>query len=112
MRHHFIWKRIIWKRIIWKRIIWKRIIWKRIMTIAEQVYELVKSLPEEQASEILTFAELIRAKHLNANQPMSNEVAIPWAELVKSLAGTWETDFPNLEDIRAGLGQDILRESL
>jgi hypothetical protein len=58
------------------------------MTIAEQIYELVKSLPQEQASEILTFAEFIRAKHLNANQPIDTVAPLPWAEFVYSLAGT------------------------
>jgi hypothetical protein len=82
------------------------------MTIAEQIYELVKSLPQEQASEILTFAEFIRAKHLNANQAIDTVAQIPWAELVYSLTGTWAEDFPSLEEIRANSGQDILRESL
>ncbi|MEG4035991.1 hypothetical protein QUA03_19420 [Microcoleus sp. S36b_A4] len=36
------------------------------MTIIEQIYAIVKTLPQNQASEILTFAELIRAKYLNA----------------------------------------------
>ena len=41
------------------------------MTIAEQIYTLVKGLPPEQASEVLTFAELIRTKLLNASPPIS-----------------------------------------
>ena len=41
-----------------------------IMTIAEQIYTLVKDLPPEQASEVLTFAELIRTKLLNASSPV------------------------------------------
>jgi hypothetical protein len=82
------------------------------MTIAEQIYQLVKSLPQEQANEILTFAEFIRAKHLNANQAIDTVAPVPWTELVYSLAGTWSEDFPTLEDIRAESGQDILRENL
>lgn len=82
------------------------------MTIAEQIYELVKSLPQDQASEILTFAESIRAKYLNANQPNSTVASVPWAELVYSLAGSWGESFPTLEEIRANSGQDILREML
>jgi hypothetical protein len=81
------------------------------MTIAEQIYALVKSLPEDQASEILTFAEFIRTKHLNANQPIGTVDSVPWTELVYSLAGTWGEDFPTLEEIRTQSGQDILRES-
>ena len=36
---------------------------------------------------------------------------LSWTELVYSLAGTWKEDFSSLEEIRAGSGQDILRES-
>ncbi len=83
------------------------------MTIAEQIYSLVKSLPQDQASEILTFTEYICTKNLAADQPIATEEAqVPWDELVGSLAGAWADDFPDLEDIRAGVGQDILRESL
>ncbi|WRH65162.1 MAG: DUF2281 domain-containing protein [Planktothrix sp. GU0601_MAG3] len=82
------------------------------MTIIEQIYEIVKSLPQEQACEILTFAEFIRAQHLNANPSSATlDTSTPWAELVYSLARTWAEDFPTLEDIRAELGEDILRES-
>ncbi|HEY9796404.1 MAG TPA: DUF2281 domain-containing protein [Leptolyngbyaceae cyanobacterium] len=84
-----------------------------MMTIAEQIYAIVKTLPKDQASEILTFAEFIRAKHLSANQPIDIvDSPIPWTELVYSLTGTWAKGFPTLEDIRAESGQDILRESL
>ena len=82
------------------------------MTIAEQIYALVKTLPPDQADEILNFAEFIRAKHLNANQTVKNIDQLPWSELVYSLAGTWKDDFPTLEEIRTESGQDILRESL
>ena len=66
------------------------------MTIAEQIYAIVKTLPKDQASEILTFAEFVFAKHLSANQPTDTVDAIPWTELVFSLAGTWEKDFHSL----------------
>lgn len=82
------------------------------MTIAEQIYELVKSLPQDQASEILTFAESIRVKYLNTNQSVGTVASVAWDELVYFLAGSWGEDFPTLEDIRANSGQDILRESL
>lgn len=39
--------------------------WKLIMTIAEQIYKLVQNLPQDQASEVLTFTEFVCAKHLN-----------------------------------------------
>lgn len=82
------------------------------MTIADQIYELVKALPQEQASEILTFAEFIRAKHQDGNAPINSVASVPWVELVSSLAGTWGEDFPNLEIIRTEPGQDIVREIL
>ena len=82
------------------------------MTIAEQIYALVKTLPPDQADEILNFAEFIRAKHLNNSQNVENIDQLPWSEFVYSLAGTWKDDFPTLEEIRTESGQDILRESL
>ena len=48
----------------------------------------------------MTFAELIRAKHLNTKQTVNNIDQLPWSEFVYSLAGTWKDDFPTLEDIR------------
>lgn len=81
------------------------------MTIAEQIYALVKSLPEDQASEILTFAEFVQAKHLKANQLSTTVDSASWSELISSLAGAWKEDFPTLEEIRAESGQDIPRES-
>jgi hypothetical protein len=81
------------------------------MTIAEQIYTLVKSLPPDQANEILTFAEFIRAKHIHTNQPTDMADPVSWAEFVYSLAGAWGEDFPELEDIRTESGQDIQRES-
>lgn len=82
------------------------------MTVIEQIYAIVKTLPQNQASEILTFAQFIRAKYLNANESTDTVDALtPWQELVYSLAGTWAEDFPTLEEIRAGEGEDILQES-
>jgi hypothetical protein len=83
------------------------------MTIAEQIYSIVKTLPEAQANEVLNFAEFICAKNLSVNQSTDTvETTISWVELVDALAGTWATDFPSLEEIRAESGQDIRRESL
>jgi hypothetical protein len=78
------------------------------MTIAEQIYAIVKTLLPDQASEILAFAEFVQSKQ---SIHIENDQAISWADLVASLAGTWADDFPNLEEIRAGEGQDALRES-
>jgi hypothetical protein len=81
------------------------------MTIAEQIYALVKTLPQNQAEEILTFAEFIHSKHLHTNQIVNDSTNISWEELVYSLAGSWKDDFPTLEEIRRGSGEDSLRES-
>ncbi|WP_293155423.1 MULTISPECIES: DUF2281 domain-containing protein [unclassified Microcoleus] len=82
------------------------------MTVIEQIYAIVKTLPQNQAREILTFAESIRAKYLNWNQSTDTVDALtPWQEVVYSLARTWAEDFPTLEEIRAESGEDILRES-
>jgi hypothetical protein len=82
------------------------------MSIAEQIYALVKSLHQEQASEILNFAEFVRTKHLSTHQSVSKVDPTPWTELVYSLAGAWREDFPTLEEIRDESEQDIQRESL
>jgi hypothetical protein len=84
-----------------------------IMTTAEQIYTLVKALPQEQASEILAFVEFIRTKHSITHQ-LSNsaDTSTPWPELVSTLAGAWADDFPSPESIRTDIGQDVLRESL
>ncbi|MBD2312870.1 DUF2281 domain-containing protein [Desertifilum sp. FACHB-1129] len=82
------------------------------MSIAEQVYELVKSLPQDQASEILAFAQQIRDRSRSAESPDPTVASASWSALVYSLAGSWGDDFPSLEEIRSPSGQDILRESL
>jgi hypothetical protein len=82
------------------------------MSIAEQIYELVKSLPHNEANEVLNFAESVQAKHLNASKSTDTSAQDAWVELVESLAGSWGEDFPTLEDIRASSAQDILRENL
>ncbi|WP_353931181.1 DUF2281 domain-containing protein [Okeanomitos corallinicola TIOX110] len=81
------------------------------MTIADQIYALVKTLPPAQAEGILNFAEFIRNKHLNTNQNINDSQNLSWEELVYSLAGTWKDDFPSLEEIRSSAGEDVLRES-
>lgn len=66
------------------------------MNIAEQIYALVKSLPQEQAREVLSFAEFIRNKNLNDNQPIDIADSVSWAEFVYSLTGAWKVFFPSL----------------
>ena len=67
------------------------------MTIADQIYTLVKTLSQDEANEILTFAEFIKSKRENGVQPTDpEEPQLPWPELVRSLAGAWADDFPEL----------------
>ncbi|MBD2570676.1 DUF2281 domain-containing protein [Anabaena lutea] len=70
------------------------------MTIAEKIYELVKTLPQDKAEEILNFAEFICSKNLHSNQTINDSPNLSWEELVYSLAGSWKDDFPSLEKIR------------
>jgi hypothetical protein len=69
------------------------------MTIAEQIYSLAKNLPQEQAREILTFAEYIYSKNQSGEAADS---MVSWGELVHSLVGAWGDNFPSLEDMRGG----------
>ena len=39
------------------------------------------------------------------------KVATEWPASVRELAGAWE-DFPSVEDLRSGIGQDARREEL
>jgi hypothetical protein len=42
---------------------------------------------------------------------IGKEVAEEWPESVRNLAGAW-ADFPDLREIREGLGEDVPRETL
>ncbi|WP_088894276.1 hypothetical protein [Leptolyngbya ohadii] len=81
------------------------------MSIAEQIYAIVKTLPLDQAREILEFAESMQSKHSVEGEDQAIAL-LSWTELVNSFAGAWADDFPTLEEIRAGEGQDALRENL
>ena len=66
------------------------------MTIAEQIQTLVKTLPQDEANEILTFAEYIKSKHENGVQPTDlEEPELPQPEFVRSLAGAWANNLPD-----------------
>lgn len=45
------------------------------MTTAEEVYELVKTLPEDQANTVLAFAEFLRQKRQSPPSPTSQSLA-------------------------------------
>ncbi len=46
-----------------------------MMTTAEQIYTLVKTLPQAQAAEVLTFVESIRTKIFNAGGALISPIA-------------------------------------
>jgi hypothetical protein len=82
------------------------------MTITERISTIIETLPQDQASEILTFVEFVRDKHLKATSlNKSADDSKNWIELVNTLSGAWADDFPTLESIRVAEGQDIPRES-
>lgn len=88
---------------------------ERYMTIAEQIYEIVRTLPEAQAAKVLTFVESVQAKQdetaeLASEEKSDDEKMAEWHKLLDSISGTWD-DFPTLEEIRATEGQDAPRES-
>jgi hypothetical protein len=83
------------------------------MTIAEQIYTIVKNLPPDQASEVLDFAEFICTKQSIANsKPDLADASLLWTELVDSLTGAWADGFPSLESIRAEEGQKDTLQSV
>jgi hypothetical protein len=74
------------------------------MSTAETIYELVKTLPEEQANLVLRFTQFVRQQ---ASQPQerpaatSSEDLSAWSTLVHELSGSW-SDFPEPEALRGG----------
>jgi prevent-host-death family protein len=61
------------------------------MTVIEQIYAIVKTLPQNQASEILTFAQFIRAKYLNENES-TDTVDTSTAEIIAKFADYLNAD--------------------
>lgn len=77
------------------------------MTLAEQVYEVVKQLPDEKVTEVLTFANSIKTQEdISDDEKMAN-----WHRFLDSLDAAVWADFPTLEEIRANQGEDVPRES-
>jgi hypothetical protein len=80
------------------------------MTVAEQIYTVVQSLSDEQASEVLSFAQQLKQCDTRSETPEEKEQRLArWREKVYALAGAFP-DFPSLEEIRAGYGEDVPRE--
>ncbi len=87
------------------------------MTIAEQIYKIVLTLPERKAAEVLTIVESMQTEpeqkdRDNLPDDLDELDRLSWPEFVQAVAGSWGDDFPTLEEIRAGEGQDAPRESL
>jgi hypothetical protein len=70
------------------------------MTIADRIYAIAKTMPPEQAQEILNFTEFLRAKYPSDRSSSERDSAVNWQEIVFSLSGSWGDDFPSLEEIR------------
>ncbi len=82
------------------------------MTTAEQIYELVKAMPEAQANMVLMFAELVGRRDSGASEAEAvGKDDEAWRSLIQELSGTWP-DFPMAEALRATAGQDVAREPL
>jgi len=69
------------------------------MSTAETIYELVKTLPEEQANLVLMFTQFVRQQ---TSQPQGTTPFVAtadlsaWSTLVHDLSGAW-ADFPEPE---------------
>ncbi|HZG39949.1 MAG TPA: hypothetical protein VEZ50_14830 [Nodosilinea sp.] len=81
------------------------------MNAAETIYELVKTLPEDQASLVLIFAQFVQQHSGPIQASLHESDRQPWPVLVAQLSGAWP-DSPTAEELRASLGQDVAREVL
>ncbi|MCB2183542.1 MAG: CopG family transcriptional regulator [Desulfobulbaceae bacterium] len=43
---------------------------------------------------------------------IEEKIATEWPQDVVNLAGSWKDDFPTIEEIRSGVGQDSARKGL
>jgi Protein of unknown function (DUF2281) len=68
------------------------------MKVADRIYELVKTLPEEQASEVLTFIESLRQKtNVPLRQSTTPKDATQSGRLLSDYAGSLK-DSPNFNE--------------
>ncbi len=87
------------------------------MTTAEAVYELIKKLPSEQINLVMGFVQFLQKGEwslpVSPASEETNQVSkqLPWPKFVQSLSGAW-SDFPDIDEIRPGQGQDCQREIL
>lgn len=80
------------------------------MTVAEQVYEIVKQLPEDKVAEVLAFAKSIEQQALKARISDAERMA-DWHRFLDSIdPADWE-DFPSLEEIRSWPSENAPKES-
>ncbi len=83
------------------------------MSTADKIYELVKTLSEEQAQLVLKFVRVVQQrghqlKGISENQALEDIQS--WHTLVQKLSGACP-DLPSAEELRTDLGQDVTRES-
>jgi len=85
-----------------------------MMSTAEQIYELVKSMPEQESRLVLQFAQFVQyqEEQIHGLSSMTTiEDLQSWRQLVGKLSGAWP-DFPTAEELRGVLTQDVGRETL
>ncbi|GAB4338486.1 MAG: hypothetical protein OHK0047_28730 [Leptolyngbyaceae cyanobacterium] len=86
-----------------------------MMSTADQIYELVRAMPEEQSRLVLRFAQFVQhQQEEQLHQPSDitmTEAIQSWQQLVAELSGAWP-DFPTADELRATLAQDLVREPL
>ncbi|WP_017303950.1 hypothetical protein [Spirulina subsalsa] len=85
-----------------------------MMSTADQIYELVKSMPEQKSQMVLVFAQFVQnqEEQIDGLSSMTTiEDMQSWRQLVGELAGAWP-DFPTAEELRGVLTQDVGRETL
>ena len=81
------------------------------MSTAEAIYELVKTLPEDQANLVLIFTQFVQQRSFPVSTSLMEKDHQHWSNLVAELSGAWP-DFPTAEELRASFDQDAVRETL
>ncbi len=61
-------------------------------------------------------AAAAKSAHLSTSKwvtmVIEEKVANEWPQSVLDLIGAWKDDFPDLEEIRSGMGEDVPREEI
>jgi hypothetical protein len=90
------------------------------MSMVDQVFEELRSLPEFELQEVLDFVEFLKTQHGLAKTPPANDGAriddekaerADWAEFEK-LAGTWSGKFNREDCLKDRLGHVLNAHTL